>query len=313
MQLMWISDSTGEIKKISITFKTILIVLAVAAFFFVAMGSVMNLIGFRVAIEQRPEMVRAMGGVITAQQQQEIEDLYREKLATLETRIRDMSGEITELIKTKNKFADLATPKIMRRQSPVPVEGSGGPFLPMSDQNSINKDNFFEVLDSSIKSAASFKRQIAQMNKRWNEEFVVLNDLPTSAPIDNGYRLSSGFGARIDPFTEGVAFHAGLDFAAPIGTLVLSTGNGIVVRVGQHHDYGNFVEVRHKGGYKTRYAHNSEILVKPNQVVTRYQPIARVGSTGRSTGPHLHYEVIKDGGFFGSDTKLDPMVMLANI
>jgi murein DD-endopeptidase MepM/ murein hydrolase activator NlpD len=104
-------------------------------------------------------------------------------------------------------------------------------------------------------------------------------------------RISSTFGNRKDPFTGRLAFHSGLDFAAPQGTTVVSAGKGIVSFVGQINGYGNVVEVTHPDGLITRYGHLSAFIAKQGDAVDTGTPIARVGSTGRSTGPHLHFEV----------------------
>jgi murein DD-endopeptidase MepM/ murein hydrolase activator NlpD len=118
-------------------------------------------------------------------------------------------------------------------------------------------------------------------------------------------RISSGYGNRRDPFTGGKAFHAGIDFPAPRGTAVLAAGEGEVTFVGQMSGYGNVVEITHGGGLVTRYGHLSAFLVKEGQLVKTGTPIAKVGSTGRSTGPHLHFEVRRE------DKTMDPMKFLA--
>ena len=106
---------------------------------------------------------------------------------------------------------------------------------------------------------------------------------------------SSGLGYRIDPFTNQIAWHDGTDFPAPTGTPILATANGIVIKAGWGGDYGNMVEVRHPNGYITRYAHAQELSVQVGQAVKKSQVIGKSGSTGRSTGPHLHYEIVRDG------------------
>ncbi|HWG75934.1 MAG TPA: M23 family metallopeptidase [Steroidobacteraceae bacterium] len=117
---------------------------------------------------------------------------------------------------------------------------------------------------------------------------------PSGRPVQNGY-ISSGFGERMDPFTGEEGVHKGVDFAAPAGTRVLAVAAGVVTWAGPREGYGNLVEVAHGKGYSTRYAHNSVILVKVGDEVQRGEPIAEVGSTGRSTGPHVHFEVLKGG------------------
>jgi murein DD-endopeptidase MepM/ murein hydrolase activator NlpD len=113
--------------------------------------------------------------------------------------------------------------------------------------------------------------------------------------MPGGFKLSSGFGMRNDPFTGTIGRHDGLDFTSNIGAPILATADGVVSRSGWDGTYGNLVEITHAEGFMTRYAHISTLLVKEGQRVKRGDRIAEVGSTGRSTGPHLHYEVFHQG------------------
>jgi murein DD-endopeptidase MepM/ murein hydrolase activator NlpD len=117
---------------------------------------------------------------------------------------------------------------------------------------------------------------------------------PTGRPVAEGY-ISSSFGERMDPFDGEEAFHKGVDFAADAGSAVLAVATGIVTWAGPRAGYGILVELSHGNGYVTRYAHNSRVLVKVGDTVERGQAIAEVGSTGRSTGPHVHFEVLRNG------------------
>ncbi len=115
--------------------------------------------------------------------------------------------------------------------------------------------------------------------------------IPSDKPIKTA-EFTSGFGSRDDPFRHGAAFHPGIDLAAPYGTPVYATADGTVLRAGwTSGGYGNLVEINHGRGIVTRYGHLSKVLVSPGDRITRGQQIGRVGSTGRSTGNHLHYEV----------------------
>ena len=119
--------------------------------------------------------------------------------------------------------------------------------------------------------------------------------IPSDKPLKTA-EFTSGFGSRDDPFRHGAAFHPGIDLAAPYGTPVYATADGTVLRAGWNSGgYGNLVEIDHGRGIVTRYGHMSAILVADGQHITRGQQIGRVGSTGRSTGNHLHYEVRIDG------------------
>lgn len=119
-----------------------------------------------------------------------------------------------------------------------------------------------------------------------------LAHIPSVIPINvKDYTMSSGYGYRRDPIYGSSKFHEGLDFAAKTGTPVFATADGRVAEAGRHSGYGNCIDISHGYNYVTRYAHLSEILVKPGQEVKRGEMIGKVGSTGKSTGPHLHYEV----------------------
>ena len=117
---------------------------------------------------------------------------------------------------------------------------------------------------------------------------------PSSVPIANSY-ITSGFGGRADPFGGGAAFHKGIDFHASIGDPVLAAADGVVSYAGVRSGYGNVVEVDHGNGYITRYAHNSRLLVRVGELVHRGDQVARAGSSGRSTGAHVHFEVWMNG------------------
>jgi murein DD-endopeptidase MepM/ murein hydrolase activator NlpD len=126
---------------------------------------------------------------------------------------------------------------------------------------------------------------------------------PTGRPVMAGY-ISSYFGERMDPFNGEEAFHKGVDFAGDSGADVLAVAQGVVTWAGQREGYGVLVEVNHGNGYITRYAHTSRALVTAGDTVQRGQAVAVVGSTGRSTGPHVHFEVLKDG------RQIDPMAFI---
>lgn len=115
--------------------------------------------------------------------------------------------------------------------------------------------------------------------------------MPTIQPVDVAYN-SSGFGMRIDPFTGMQAMHEGIDFVAPTGTPIVAAAGGVVIASEWNHDFGNMVEIDHGNDISTLYAHASKVYVRVGDVVKRDQHIADVGSTGRATGPHLHFEVL---------------------
>jgi murein DD-endopeptidase MepM/ murein hydrolase activator NlpD len=128
---------------------------------------------------------------------------------------------------------------------------------------------------------------------------------PSGRPVRDGY-ISSYFGERMDPFNGEEAFHKGVDFASDAGADVLAVAAGIITFAGPREGYGNLVEINHGNGYLTRYAHNEQVLVSVGEEVERGQALAVVGSTGHSTGPHVHFEVLKDG------RQIDPMAYVGH-
>lgn len=135
--------------------------------------------------------------------------------------------------------------------------------------------------------------ELDEIAKKAGDMVSCVPSVPPLAPLENGgYRLSSGFGYRVDPVYGGSEMHPGQDFAHPAGTPVFATGDGVVEKASyQFVGYGNEVVINHGYGYRTRYAHMSTIIVNEGMVIKRADQIGTIGSTGKSTGPHLHYEV----------------------
>jgi murein DD-endopeptidase MepM/ murein hydrolase activator NlpD len=162
-------------------------------------------------------------------------------------------------------------------------------------------------------SASAFDRQLYSVKVERLEIDQLTRSLvsiPVRRPIAGEGEIMSGFGVRIDPFLSRPAMHTGLDFRANVGDPILVTANGTVTTAGWTGGYGKMVEVDHGNGFSTRYGHMSEIDVKVGQQVKLGQSLGKVGTTGRSTGPHLHYETRIDGEavdpqrFLGAGSKL---------
>lgn len=137
-------------------------------------------------------------------------------------------------------------------------------------------------------------RSLSVLEAMTLREQVVKSTSPTLQPVSAGW-FSSNYGWRIDPFSGKKAFHEGVDFMAETGTPVKAAAGGVVVYSDYHPQYGNMIAIDHGNGTVSRYAHASRLLVKVNDIVLQGQKIAEVGSTGRSTGPHLHFEVLRNG------------------
>ena len=159
--------------------------------------------------------------------------------------------------------------------------GQGGPFVPA--------DNDAATFEPSIQLEASVTNLDQQLH-RWTALQDIVRSLPLMAPLDQ-YRISSRYGKRRDPVNGRTAKHAGTDFAGPVGTSIFATAPAKVVFAGWRGRYGRTVEIDHGYGIHTRYGHMRKILVKVGQIIGHREMIGKVGSSGRSTGPHVHYEV----------------------
>lgn len=171
--------------------------------------------------------------------------------------------------------------------------GRGGPE-PSSDMQPVQLADFRIDLDRLAKQLDDRADRVAVMESMLSRERVKQNAMPSARPVLTGF-YSSNFGWRIDPFTGLRAMHEGVDFMAPVGAPITAAAGGIVVYSDYHQGYGNMIEIDHGNGLISRYAHASKRLVKEGDVVLRGQKIGEVGSTGRSTGPHLHFEVLNQG------------------
>ncbi|MEO6395434.1 MAG: M23 family metallopeptidase [Devosia sp.] len=209
-------------------------------------------------------------------------DDSRVALATLSEEATDRTGKIMDAL------AGIG----IKPKLPSLDEAIGGPYEPP-----IEGADAGSMIDDANAVVAALERFKAA---RRAADFA-----PVHRPTASATRTSSTFGNRVDPFTKRKAFHSGLDFAAPWGSTVLSAGYGKVTFVGTMSGYGNAVEITHGNGLVTRYGHLSSFLVKEGQTVETGTPIAKVGSTGRSTGPHLHFEVRR------ADNAVDPARYLA--
>ncbi len=188
---------------------------------------------------------------------------------------------------------------------PIPKEVRRAGFGGVNRYEKLKGYENSEIVSSLTQKIDILSKQIVIQSKSFDQVILMAKNksellaaIPAIVPIslsDLNY-MASGFGYRTDPIYKTVKFHAGMDFVAPIGTPVYATGNGVILRADDEATgYGKHVRINHGYGYITLYAHLSEVKVKPGQKVKRGDVIGLVGSTGKSVGPHLHYEVHKNG------------------
>lgn len=175
----------------------------------------------------------------------------------------------------------------------VPVPAIGGPSK-SSPEAVYTTPDFLTAIDLLSTQVASREQQLGIIEALLADRDLKQEVLLSGAPVKNA-RVTSHYGYRKDPFTGKAEFHSGMDFDADTGTKVTTVAAGVVNWAGRHAEYGNMVEINHGSGLVTRYAHNKSNLVKAGDVVKKCQLIALAGSTGRSTAPHVHFEVYKNG------------------
>ena len=221
-----------------------------------------------------------------------IQEKNQNTLDSVAIRVGQMQAQLTRL----NALGEHLTKKAKLSQTefnfnqPVALGG-----IALSNHaESFSSAQLLQDIDALDRELAFRETQLSLL-----EGFLSSNELakqirPAGLPVQKGW-LSSYFGYRADPFTGKRAFHHGVDIAGKEGTNVLATASGLVVWSGKRNGYGQLVEIDHGDGYVTRYGHNKEILVSKGDTVKQNAVIAKMGSTGRSTGPHVHFEVLRYG------------------
>jgi len=194
--------------------------------------------------------------------------------------------------------------RVIFQAEPIPVEVRKATIANTEYYNQLLKMTNSEIVSNTSKRMDEIRKQIYIQSRSFDEvvklaknKEEMLKCIPAIQPVMNKdlKKMASGFGWRIDPIYRTRRFHAGMDFAAPTGTDIYAPGNGTVIAAGWQQGYGNCVQISHGFGYKTLYGHMHRIKVRKGQKVTRGEVIGEVGNTGKSTGPHLHYEVHLNG------------------
>jgi len=213
-------------------------------------------------------------------------------LAQLEPRLTQLSTHVGELrdLQGKLKVPKVASDK--RRATPAPDEahGSGGPSLPPRPCVNASAPSEVDTMRDDIQCITD---TLSMLEDEAEAHATAWGAFPGRAPVE-GAALGSPFGNRLDPFHRHLNFHSGLDLVAATGTPILATAGGRVSFAGVKPGYGKVIEIDHGNGLMTRYGHASRLVVRAGDTVSPRQHVADVGSTGRSTGPHLHFEILKN-------------------
>lgn len=241
-----------------------------------------------------PETAKAWEQDLTQQRKQldKIREQTDEQLVGLTLRMAELQTRLTRLDALGERLIDQS--KLDKGEFNFGnLPAIGGPTR--QDVGSVYQaPGIMSVLDELSEQIDNREQQLEVLDSLLGEKKITLDSFVAGLPIKKGW-MSSRYGMRTDPFTGRLQWHGGVDFAGKTGSDIVAVASGVVTWADKRHGYGLLVEVNHGNGYKTRYAHCNEIKVKVGEVVRKDQVVALMGSTGRSTGPHVHFEVFKNG------------------
>ena len=289
MHIILVSNRLTRARTLTLTTAHVVAGAMALAGMVVALAGVLFYVSLRHAAQIRLPVVESL--VLSAQQDQarKSEGFLRENLNAMAVKVGQMQAQLMRLDALGERLSGLAGLKPQEfRFGEVP--GRGGALSTLSQAHDLSLDEFSQQLDTLSKQMENRTDYLGIVESTLFDARVKRKLMPTIAPIEASWNASS-YGWRIDPITGQHALHEGIDFIADVGTPVFAAAGGVVVFAEYHNQYGNMVEIDHGNDFITRYAHASKLFVKVGEVVRRGRKVAEVGSTGRSTGPHLHFEV----------------------
>lgn len=225
------------------------------------------------------------------QEMAEFRKQAREHVDALALRLGEMQAHVIRLDALGERLAEMAhldKNEFSFEQTPA----QGGPES--ANGESIQIPDFLQSLEMLEQRLADREQKLSMLESTLMNRRLQAEVLPAGRPSTSGW-ISSFFGMRTDPFTGRPAHHDGIDIAGRLGSEVIAVASGVVTWAGPRYGFGNLVEINHGNGYVTRYAHNQELVVEVGQTVKKGEIVAKMGTSGRSTGPHVHFEVLING------------------
>lgn len=266
------------------------LVLGTATMVLAVMLAVVGLyaVTFRVAAEFRIPVVHDVLSFVMRDEVARTDQMVRDNLSTMARKLGEMQAQLMRLDALGERVSKMVgiRPEEFNFKE-LPGLGGNAPSAAAQPLTLPQIEAEMQRVARGVESRADYMNVVESELMSAQVRRALL---PQNTPVGEGF-VGSGFGMRIDPFTGEQAMHAGIDFAAPVGTPIFAAAGGVVANAEVHPVYGKTVEIDHGNDLRTLYAHASKIEVKPGEIVRRGQKVAEVGSTGRSTGPHLHFEV----------------------
>lgn len=292
MNIILVSNNLAKARTLTLT--RLHLALAAGAFLLsaVLLAMALNYLSLRYADKIDSPTLRSLVLSVQAEEQQKTQSYLRDSLNAMAVRMGQMQAQLLRLDSVGARLAELSGIKPQEFLfNQRPGQGGVASSLPSQEMSLLEVSNKIQELSLILDDRAD---KFGALDSVLMQDRLKKKMLPSVMPVSTKW-YSSGFGVRIDPFTGRSVFHEGVDFTAATGTPIVAAAGGVVVYSGFHSEYGNMIDVDHGNDLVSRYAHASKRTVKVGQVVVRGQKIAEVGSTGRSTGPHLHFEVRHKG------------------
>jgi murein DD-endopeptidase MepM/ murein hydrolase activator NlpD len=293
MHIILVSDRLARTRSIQLSLRQVALAAAAAATGILALSSLISYIGVRHASEIKLPLLHSLVRAVQVEDSRKTEAYVRHNLNAMAVKLGEMQAQLVRLDALGERLSSAAgiRPGDFRFGE---IPGRGGALTSALPPHDLSLGDLSRQLDFMAQQMETRGDLLGVLDSRMLDARVRQTLTPTVRPVDGSWN-ASGFGWRIDPITGQVALHEGIDFIAEAGTAIHAAAAGVVVTAEYHPAYGNMVEIGHAGDLLTRYAHTSKMLVKPGQLVKRGEKIAEVGSTGRSTGSHLHFEVRHKG------------------
>jgi murein DD-endopeptidase MepM/ murein hydrolase activator NlpD len=279
MKILFIGKKTSKPKSLSLALASVIV--------FLFFSLIIFLINYFFVYKELNSTTKLSDFELTndAYNYQDNLDVYVNQIGELHSRILDIDQQ-TERLQNVIKKQILGKEKLPKLNKKNKLDAQGGPFI----NEKISYNDVQKALEMLMVNIKVREEIYNKMEAILLKQSVLKETLPSLYPVDVPYS-SSSYGWRMDPIIGKRAFHEGIDFSAAHGEPIYATAGGIVEKASRAGAYGNLITINHGGGLQTRYAHISKILVKKGDIVKKEDLIAYVGNTGRSTGPHLHYEI----------------------
>lgn len=288
MNIILITNKSERVKKLTLNSKHITLLVGIFLIMAVTVAFILNFFSLRYADRIDAPVLRALLVSPQEERHQKIQRHLHENLNVMAIKLGQMQAQLMRLDALGErlvKSSGIESDDIVFDQMP----GQGGMHSEFAAEE-LTFSEFDHKLQELSYMLDERVDKLGALDSLLRHDKLSKHILPSEMPVETDW-YSSGYGYRIDPFTGKRAFHEGVDFSAAVGTPIKAAAGGVVIYSDRHAEYGNMIEIDHSDDLVSRYAHASKLFVNLGQVVLKGQKIAEVGSTGRSTGPHLHFEI----------------------